>query len=120
MEIAHLPYKNKQTYEEYVGAEGLAKRGEKRWRKSVHHVVDRLRAAMLCDYVLLGGGNAKLLEELPEGVLLGSNENAFLGGFRLWDLKKQDNTAMPEIAKLGTRRMTEAAAARHRKSLAGR
>jgi polyphosphate glucokinase len=113
LELAHLPYKNKRTYEEYVGAAGLARRGKKDWRKSVHDVIDRLRAAMLCDYVVLGGGNAKLLEDLPEGVLLGGNENAVTGGFRLWDVKKQDNTGMPDIAKAGTRRMAQAAAARH-------
>jgi hypothetical protein len=37
------------------------------------------------DYVVLGGGNAKEMHELPEGVALGDNENAFKGGFRIWD-----------------------------------
>jgi polyphosphate glucokinase len=37
------------------------------------------------DYVVLGGGNARKLGELPPNVRLGANENAFLGGFRLWD-----------------------------------
>jgi polyphosphate glucokinase len=32
----------------------------------------------------MGGGNAKLLERLPEGCRAGDNANAFLGGFRLW------------------------------------
>jgi polyphosphate glucokinase len=34
--------------------------------------------------VVLGGGNCKKLKELPAGALLGNNENAFLGGFRIW------------------------------------
>jgi polyphosphate glucokinase len=113
LELAHLPYKNERTYEEYVGAAGLARRGKKRWRKSVLDVIDRLRAAMLCDYIVLGGGNAKLLEELPEGVVLGSNENAFTGGFRLWNLNAPNVTDMPDIARAGTRRMTEAVARHH-------
>jgi polyphosphate glucokinase len=117
LELAHLPYKNKRTYEEYVGAAGLVERGKERWRKSVFDVIDRLRAAMLCDYVVLGGGNAKLLEELPEGVVLGSNENAFTGGFRLWNLNEQASNEIPDIARSGTRRMTVAAAARHRQAL---
>jgi polyphosphate glucokinase len=119
LELAHLPYKNKRTYEEYVGAAGLAERGKKRWRKNVLDVIDRLRAAMLCDYVVLGGGNAKLLEELPEGVVLGSNENAFTGGFRLWNLNEQASTEMPDIARTGTRSMTAAVARRHQ-ALIGR
>jgi polyphosphate glucokinase len=36
------------------------------------------------DYVVLGGGNAKLLKKLPPGTRLGDNSNAFQGGYRLW------------------------------------
>ena len=43
-----------------------------------------IRRALEAEYVVLGGGNARLLKELPEGVRLGSNTNAFKGGFRLW------------------------------------
>ena len=119
LELAHLPYKNGRTYEEYVGAAGLARRGKKRWRKSVLDVIDRLRAAMLCDYVVLGGGNAKLLDKLPEGVALGSNENAFTGGFRLWNLNKSAGAPIPDVARSGTRQMT-AAVVRHHQALDGK
>jgi polyphosphate glucokinase len=34
--------------------------------------------------VVLGGGNAKKLSKLPPGSRLGSNSNAFIGGFRMW------------------------------------
>jgi hypothetical protein len=44
-----------------------------------------LSAALQPDYVVLGGGEAKKLHELPENVRLGANSNAFIGGFRLWD-----------------------------------
>jgi polyphosphate glucokinase len=33
---------------------------------------------------MLGGGNAKLLGEIPPYCRLGANPNAFEGGFRLW------------------------------------
>ena len=62
LELAHLPYKKGRTYEEYVGLAGLERRGEIRWRKSVLDIVARLQAAMVCDSVLLGGGNAKLMQ----------------------------------------------------------
>jgi polyphosphate glucokinase len=54
----------------------------------VFDVTERLKAALGADYVVLGGGNAKLLRELPEGVRLGNNTHAFEGGFRLWKTLK--------------------------------
>ncbi len=85
LELAHLPYKKGRTYEEYIGIEGLEKRGKKKWRKSVLDITERLKAAMVCDCVLLGGGNAKLMKNLPAHVVVGANSNAILGGFRLWE-----------------------------------
>ena len=87
MELAHLPYR-KGTYEDYVGRRALDKRGKKKWRRDVEDVVARLIAALEPDDVVLGGGNAKKLKELPPGSRLGNNANAFLGGFRLWEDKK--------------------------------
>ena len=84
LELAHLPYRHGRTYEEYIGLAGLERRGKKRWRKSVTDVVARLRAAFVVDYVVLGGGNAKLMKTLPEGVQLGANSNAITGGIALW------------------------------------
>ena len=84
MELAHLRYKKGRTYEDYVGLRGLERMGKKKWRRNVAEVVDQLTKALATDSVVLGGGNAKLLKKLPEGARLGSNQNAFLGGFRLW------------------------------------
>ena len=84
MELAHLPYK-KATYEDYVGEQGLEKRGKKKWRRSVADVVERLVAALEPDDVVIGGGNVTKLKELPKGCRAGNNANAFLGGFRLWE-----------------------------------
>ena len=84
MELAHLPYK-KATYEDYLGLEGLRRRGRKKWRKHVFDVVRTLRDALQADYVVLGGGNARLLKSLPPNSRLGDNRNAFRGGFRLWN-----------------------------------
>jgi polyphosphate glucokinase len=83
MELGHLPYK-KSTYEDYVGLRGLQRFGKKKWRKHVADVIERLRAALEPDDVVIGGGNAKKLAEPPPGCRLGENSNAFLGGFRLW------------------------------------
>ncbi|RVA44765.1 ROK family protein [Mesorhizobium sp. M7A.F.Ca.US.001.01.1.1] len=84
MELAHLPYKKGKSFEDYVGERGLEKRGKKKWRKYVFDVVDRLRAAMQPDYVVIGGGNVDKLDELPADSRRGDNTRAFEGGFRLW------------------------------------
>jgi polyphosphate glucokinase len=85
LELAHLPYKKGRTYEEYIGLAGLERRGEERWRKSVLDIIERLQTALICDSVLLGGGNAKLMKDLPSHVVLGANSNAIDGGIKLWD-----------------------------------
>jgi polyphosphate glucokinase len=84
LELAHLPFR-KATFEDYVGIRGLEKLGKKKWRAAVAETIERLAAAVEADYVVLGGGNARKLGELPPNTRLGANENAFLGGFRLWN-----------------------------------
>jgi predicted NBD/HSP70 family sugar kinase len=94
MELAHLPYK-KRTYEDYVGERALEKFGKKKWRREVAHVVACLKAALEPDYVVLGGGNIRLLKKLPAGARLGDNANAFRGGFRLWQGSRSRLKATP-------------------------
>jgi predicted NBD/HSP70 family sugar kinase len=95
MELAHLPYKEGKTYEDYLGLRGLERLGKKRWRRHVAKVVKLLKDALDADYVVLGGGNNKKLKELPPNSRLGSNENAFRGGFRLWEQPSQAAPANP-------------------------
>src|SRR4051812_20357093 len=83
--IGHLPYKKKRSYEEWVGEVARKRLGNKKWREVVTDVVDRFQRALVVDYVVLGGGNAKKLTELPGSARTGSNLNAFLGGVRLWE-----------------------------------
>ena len=83
MELAHLPYK-KRTYEDYVGERGHKRLGKKKWRLEVAQVIQLFKAAFEPEYIVVGGGNARLLKTLPRGVRLGDNNNAFRGGFKLW------------------------------------
>ena len=82
-------YKHGKTFEDYLGRRGLERLGPKKWRAEVAAVVERLTAALQPEYVVIGGGNAKKLKELPPKARLGNNENAFAGGFRLWEEHKQ-------------------------------
>jgi polyphosphate glucokinase len=85
LELAHLPYRNGRTYEDYVGIRGRKRLGRKKWTHHVLKVVELLKHALQVDYVLLGGGDTKKLEEIPPGVRIGTNEHAFVGGLRLWN-----------------------------------
>ncbi len=85
MELAHLPYRKNKTYEDYLGERGLKRLGHKKWQKQVFAVVEQLKAALQADYVVIGGGNARELTALPPDARLGDNDNAFKGGFRLWE-----------------------------------
>jgi polyphosphate glucokinase len=84
MELGHMPYKNGRTFEDYVGERGRLRMGTKKWRKVVREVVDQLRKALEVEYVIVGGGNAKRLKDLADNERLGDNDNAFVGGLRLW------------------------------------
>lgn len=85
LELAHMPYKKGQSYEDYVGERSLEKRGKKKWRDHVFDVTERLRAGLQPDYVVIGGGNVDKLTTLPDGCRRGDNTRAFEGGFRLWN-----------------------------------
>jgi polyphosphate glucokinase len=84
MEIGHMPYKRGRTFEDYAGERGRKRLGNKKWRKAVAEVITRLKEVLEADYVVLGGGNAVRLKELPAGVRLGDNLDAFGGGLQLW------------------------------------
>jgi polyphosphate glucokinase len=88
MELAHLPWKKRKSYEDYLGKAGLKRYGRKAWEKNVLRAIDLMANAMEAEYVVLGGGNAKLVRELPPHVSVGSNDNAFKGAFQLWENEK--------------------------------
>ncbi len=84
-ELAHLPYKEGLSYEDFVGVGGLERLGKSRWTEEVTNVVGLLKEGLAVDYVVLGGGNVKKLDRMPPGARRGNNADAFTGGFRLWE-----------------------------------
>jgi predicted NBD/HSP70 family sugar kinase len=85
MELAHLPYRGGQTYEDFLGERGLIRLGRKKWTRQVHKVVALLRFGLQADHVVLGGGQTKKLKELPPNVRVGTNQHAVIGGLRMWE-----------------------------------
>jgi polyphosphate glucokinase len=92
MELGHLPYRD-TTFEDYVGARALDRLGKEKWREYVNDVVARLITALEPDDVVLGGGNVNNLGAIPAGCRVGDNENAFIGGFRLWEQGAEKKTS---------------------------
>jgi polyphosphate glucokinase len=84
MELAHLPYK-KGTYEDYLGKRGLERFGLKKWQQYVFDLVSRLTTALQLDDLVIGGGNVHKLKDLPPKCRSGHNDNAFRGGFLMWE-----------------------------------
>src|SRR5262249_6727370 len=88
LELGHLPYKKGKSFEDYVGTAGLKHLGRRKWHAAGFDVGARLKAAFVADYGVLGGGNVKKLPTMPPGARAGDNNNAFVGGERLWAKKK--------------------------------
>jgi polyphosphate glucokinase len=88
LELGDLPYPDGQIIENYLGIPGLELLGEKKWKREVAYAVTQLKKSFIADHVILGGGLVHRLSRLPKGIERGRNENAFLGGIRLWEIKR--------------------------------
>jgi hypothetical protein len=84
LELGGLPFGD-GIIEDWLGDEGMQQLGKKEWQRETLQAIEHLKLAVIADYVVLGGGNAKILEKLPDGFELGHNRNAYLGGIRLWE-----------------------------------
>ena len=82
-----------------MGERGLRRLGPKKWQKAVKEVVNQLSTVLEVDYIVIGGGNSRKLKRLPKNARLGSNDFAFIGGFRIWR-----DAAKPRAAGKGYRR----------------
>ena len=89
LELGDLPYPGVEKIEDRIGKDGLEELGRKAWQREVVDIVLKLKIAFTADYIVLGGGNSKQINELPAGIELGHNRNAFLGGCRLWEIDPQ-------------------------------
>ena len=91
LELGDLPY-GEGIIEDWLGDEGMKQLGKKEWQRETLHAIQHLKLAVIADYVVLGGGNARSLEKLPDGVELGHNRNVYPGGVRLWETQSDGKT----------------------------
>ena len=87
LELGDLPYRESHIIENYLGIPGLTLLGEKKWKREVLYAAGQLKNSFIADYVVVGGGLVHRFRQLPKGIERGRNENAFLGGIRLWETK---------------------------------
>lgn len=86
LELGQHPLWKSETYDEYLGAAALAKKGLAKWNRRVGRMLDVVRTLFNYDHLYLGGGNAvKIGLDLPAAVSIVSNEAGITGGVRLWD-----------------------------------
>jgi predicted NBD/HSP70 family sugar kinase len=97
--IGHLKLCKGESFNDMLSRKGLELHGDKSWRRAVEEAVTQLKAAFFADYIVLGGGNAKKLEEMPPGCRRGGNHNAYFGGLRMWeDAAQTEEPALNVIA----------------------
>jgi polyphosphate glucokinase len=89
LELGDLPYRDHRKIEDWLGRSGFDRLGKDAWRDEVRYAVTQLKLSFIADVVVLGGGNVKKMDYLPEGVQPGDNRNAYLGGCRLWEADKK-------------------------------
>jgi hypothetical protein len=84
LELGDLPYAG-GIIEEVLGKPGLDRLGKKKWKREVLFCLKYLKLSFIADYIVLGGGNAKQFDTLPDGIVPGDNRNVYLGGLRMWE-----------------------------------
>jgi polyphosphate glucokinase len=89
LELGDLPYRDRDIIENFLGIPGIDRLGLDEWKREVLFAVAHLKLAFIADYVVLGGGNVHRFDELPADIERGKNENAFLGGLRLWETEPE-------------------------------
>jgi predicted NBD/HSP70 family sugar kinase len=87
LELGNVLYgRDKERLGIVLGRAGLRRIGKDAWRAAVAETITSFADSFVADYVVVGGGNAKMMKELPSGARRGHNLTAFRGGFRLWGL----------------------------------
>ena len=95
--VGHLKLWENETFDHYLSRAGLTRHGKKRWRQAVAEAAAMLKNMFFADYVVLGGGNAAEIKELPPDCRRGGNHNAYFGGLRMWDDHNEDASAKLKV-----------------------
>lgn len=84
LELGELRLTRADTLADCLADQSLEEFGEDWWRDQVKEALAMLQRVFRPDEIVVGGGNARLLGELPQGQRKFKNEQAYLGALRLW------------------------------------
>ncbi|MBI1764877.1 MAG: ROK family protein [Acidobacteria bacterium] len=85
LELAHIPFRKGETYEEQLGNRAFKEVGKRRWNKRVQMAIDYFRTLTNFDRLYLGGGNAANLSfKLTHDIEVVSNTYGIKGGIWVW------------------------------------
>jgi polyphosphate glucokinase len=84
LELGCLPFEDATLFD-LLGRDALERRGQHAWQRTLTAATCVLRDAFLADYIVLGGGNAERVDPIPPHARRGGNDDAFAGGWRLWE-----------------------------------
>lgn len=100
LELAHHPFRKKETYEEQLGDAALHKIGKKKWNRRLERAIETIRRLTNFDTLFIGGGNAREIEfKLPSDVETISNDDGMIGGIWLWRSDRQHLISTPSPAR---------------------
>ncbi|MEI6405778.1 MAG: ROK family protein [Actinomycetes bacterium] len=86
-ELGHAPFRKGESFEQQLGNAARKDVGKERWAGRVRKAIDTYDSFLHADHIYIGGGNARLLDdiELPTKVTVVSNAAGILGGIKIWD-----------------------------------
>jgi predicted NBD/HSP70 family sugar kinase len=84
LEIGLIPLSKSEAFMDRLSKEALNADGKRRWQRSVERAVALLQDIFFPDVFLIGGGNAKHVNPLPDKCERGENQDSFKGAIRMW------------------------------------
>ena len=103
MEWGHFSYR-KGTIEDYLGVRALKRMGKKKWSRHFTKVITFINEVFHADNIVIGGGNARKLKNVHSACRIGSNADAFAGGFRLWEERADSEQGRKVVMEIVGRR----------------
>lgn len=85
LELAHMPFRKGETFEQQLGEAARQRVGRRRWNRRLRKAIALLRTLTAFDRLWLGGGNGrKVRGPLPPDVAVVDNVAGLRGGALLW------------------------------------
>jgi polyphosphate glucokinase len=96
LELAHLPVRKGQDYDDFIGDGALKKDGEKKWNKKLKEVLNTFKTVVNYDRLYLSGGNTRYINfKLDDNISIENNRDGIKGGVVLW--KVTDNYSVKTV-----------------------